>query len=840
MGVHEQLEAVMSRGAWRSLVPLVSAPADSGDGKEVRRWYRSRRAHWTKEYQRYDYRRSGEADPAGCIRILAVALAPGDKAGTWVAGTRSRWYELPSDPHIVELAVGRGPAWCTEFVESLSQVKLGRNDPWPVGWMGRLTLELVAAGADMPSGPAFPVTWASHYTSLVPPYGTQPVPLASSLTDALRRDPVLPDAFAAALATPRAIGVFENRAAEGFELGRAVVTLVGEGRLDRARVLDDAFAALTRQDDAATQKGIAKLLTALSLGADDIVLRVPLVLGLLATTRGSVTSALLPPTLAAVDALTLLEVAAIILGRPEKAQRTTVLKALLDLGAVGRWGREAVVEALRTAADVPDEAFSNRAKKGLEKLGADDAPASSVEAIPELWVAPPPVAGASVAEPVEPNERGLTEATTRSSTGETPADAALVLDGIVRWFGRDPDGCMGWVRRQVAPDTTDGPMTPYFRSIARHGGHTELDHANTYDDRSASPSSAVDLVLRSEVTARLGSIPYLLSTPTSEDGTLDLGAFVDRLRGYGRIPVGPADLFVALARIGAVDPATTATVDVPSIPMWSPRERPRKLFARRSAPIDAGDVAARWFAAGGLPPLRCHHDEGQVVVAPVESPVPLAQFPGIPEAMFGGRVRDDHRRTYTWSLRSGELGLFPTWVDLVAASLDCEFDQSARPGPEWLPLFVQAPSPGLAVQHLVAATLGHADEDRRLIAVESALVLMGRGRWSIDAYTECCNHLLDEGQLRLARLGHAWEQLILAGGMQPLWPTAMAVVDRAASADRKPAGLSDLLAVLRRYVPSVPEPEVPPAVEALANGRGASKAKVEAGAFVAAARGSSA
>jgi hypothetical protein len=150
-------------------------------------------------------------------------------------------------------------------------------------------------------------------------------------------------------------------------------------------------------------------------------------------------------------------------------------------------------------------------------------------------------------------------------------------------------------------------------------------------------------------------------------------------------------------------------------------------------------------------------------------------------------------------------------------------------------MMAHAPGPGLAVQHDIAATLCHADEDRRLLAVEAALALMGRGRWDSTAYTECCLHLLNDGVLRLARLGHSWEQLILAGGLQPLWPTAMTVLGKASVLERKPAGLAELSGVLRRYVSAVPDPQIPESVLELAASKGSSKARVEAAAFVAAA-----
>jgi hypothetical protein len=328
-----------------------------------------------------------------------------------------------------------------------------------------------------------------------------------------------------------------------------------------------------------------------------------------------------------------------------------------------------------------------------------------------------------------------------------------------------------------------------------------------------------------------------VSTPTRTDGTLDLPTLVDRLRGYGDTPVGPADLFLALLRLEPLPQDPPDGLDEVRAPLWSADSHPaRWSLRRRPAPATtAADLVRRWVEGGGLPRFPTRHEGGAVNLDPVRLPLDLADVPGMPAELETGHVDGVQDEYYDWGLTvETGVGVAPGWADLLAARIQRQFDQAGRMPPRWLPLMASSPDPGPAVVHVVAATLSHADEDHRLLAVDSALVLMGRGRWNPDDYTACCRHMLADGVLRLARLAHAWEQLILAGGLQLLWPTVTAVLDDAAALDRKPPGLADLLGMVRRYVGAVPDPVLPDAVHALAESRGSSKAKAEAAALVAA------
>ena len=218
-------------------------------------------------------------------------------------------------------------------------------------------------------------------------------------------------------------------------------------------------------------------------------------------------------------------------------------------------------------------------------------------------------------------------------------------------------------------------------------------------------------------------------------------------------------------------------------------------------------------------------------------PVPATTL-GLPVSLGAGHAPARDQVFFGWAL-DGEtgLGVLPWWPDLLVARCEGYFDSYSRNPPEWLPGLAHAASPGPAVQHAVAASLVHADEDRRLMAVDAALTLIGRGLWDSVTYTQCCRHQLVQGQLYAGRLAHAWEQLVLAGALQPLWPTMEVVLQEVSTVPRKPAGLADLLAMTARYVAAVPDATTPPAVAALADAKSASKTRAEARAFVAAVDG---
>jgi hypothetical protein len=91
------------------------------------------------------------------------------------------------------------------------------------------------------------------------------------------------------------------------------------------------------------------------------------------------------------------------------------------------------------------------------------------------------------------------------------------------------------------------------------------------------------------------------------------------------------------------------------------------------------------------------------------------------------------------------------------------------------------------------------------------------------------------GNLALTRFVQVLEPVFLAGGLRLLWPEALAVADDLAAAGRSVAGFPELLRVLTRYAPEVPDGQMlPPHLRALATSPAHTKIQHEARALVAA------
>ncbi|WP_216648996.1 hypothetical protein, partial [Shigella sonnei] len=78
------------------------------------------------------------------------------------------------------------------------------------------------------------------------------------------------------------------------------------------------------------------------------------------------------------------------------------------------WSRQARVQALQVAADLPDRALAERAGRTLATLGAEPAPPPGGDAAPsELWTDPPPVDPPRPVTVVEPDEASMRAALSR-------------------------------------------------------------------------------------------------------------------------------------------------------------------------------------------------------------------------------------------------------------------------------------------------------------------------------------------------------------------------------------------------------------------------------------------
>lgn len=680
------------------------------------------------------------------------------------------------------------------------------------------------------------------------------------LAEVLRQDPVLPDALSLAVRTPGALGALPPEVVEGWSVAEAVSELLHDGRLDRVRVVQDVLGALTRDDSAGTQKVLSSLLAAARFGPDDARDRVALLQGVVATARAAVVSVVLPALLPVVqDADELAELASTVFARKEKKAKTDLLRALTARDADQRFPRAGVERALRIATAVDDESLAQRARRALDGLGVAAPQPTTPAPPPDLLWAPAqtgPVPRPLV--PVEPDAGSVTAAITATAVRPEPCSAAVLVDVFVRWGWLDADA----VRRLLASPPTDtwgasdavtvgtlwalGNLTraTFEQDVGETGRHYSgepgPEPGRQWAVTSTPVTRAFELLLLREAMLAVGSVPMLLSTPTDESGALAFGVLVERLRVLAGTGCGELDLMQALLRLEPADPDRVRELDGLSVPV-----RPavptsagwRRLLGRGAGgAADAVAIVAEWVGGGGLPTLECALQPEGPSVRSVELPVGLEAFPSVPRGLFLGHDPSVEKPWYFWGVApESTVGVVPWWPELVAAKCAGAFDQTGKFPPRTLPWLAAAPGPaGPALHHLLALTMGHADEGMRLHAVDGVLTLVADARFDPTLFEDSCLRLLGEGELRLARWASAWEQAALGGGLAPLWGTLVRVVDRAAGAATKPAGLSDLLAMARRYAPSVPRCSAPPpSVVALASAPAGSKAALEARAWVA-------
>lgn len=742
---------------------------------------------------------------------------------------------------------------------------------------------------------------------------------ARMLVPVLRAPPWFPAALTAVAGDPDSLrAVFASWSPEAGRVLLATLSrLVTEGALDREPLVSASVAPLTRQLAPDVSRVVARMLSVLEFSAADATGRMPLLLGVLPTVHSSVAAVLRPAMIDAVSTSDLVEVARVVCARTEKAGHTRLVKALTAKDAEIRWGRDALVEALVVAAELSDESVAARARRSLGPLGVPPAPATDSGAVAGLWRPVPIVVDQpGPVAPIEPTARGLSAALSRIRARTTTADPAVFLDAAVRWAASDLDAAVGWgveaARRaggalrwaprtlQVFRDfllplleaTLKHPWEEYEKPglvakrysklglrgfTAKHAEKVLGSRGRSWLIAAASGSGgwhhpgvhALHARFLREVEMRLGEVPYLISTPTRSDGSLDFDSLLERLHGYGDLPVGPLDLLLALLRLDTPSADRAADADGIRAVLWTAAEylQPglRRLDAdgRREArdnvhrwlqnggaqALPVSGLVRDWLLGGGLPALAGRLDGTDVVLDPVTLPVPLGGFAGALEDLTAqARPSTDGFVSLEYARVETDLGVVPGWSDWTAMRYQAAFGRK-RSGvtrgvdERWLARLAEAPSPGMATLRATIATLNHPDADLRLAGVDTALQLMGRGRWQAGDATAITLALLAAGDLKLARVAHSFEQVILAGGLQLLWPTALAVLDIAASAERRPVGLAEFTRMLRTYIPAVPVdvmPDVPTAVARLATAAGGAAPKLESAAFVAAANGRSA
>ena len=878
MKLGDKLGAYVEGASWRGLSVFLDGLDEVGL-KEARVWYRQGRGQARRAAEQSFGPSNAHESGAACVQLLALRLAPtAHRAAEWFGWSLVGEFGEAAEPLVLRALAAGGRDWCAEFVQAASELTFRGDSAANAQRVVRYGMPLLAHfQLPLPSGPAYVAGWVRYYDGLKfrvagarerqgDDYYAQTWLTSNgdgvkgayldtpTLADAWRRDPVLADALAACLATPAVIGRFASPAVEGWEIGQAVAAVVTEGQLNRGTVLGDCFGALARQEGPAASKAVASIVARLDVSAADLRGRIPLLQGFMATCHRAVTAVLLPPL---VDALSSVaefeELAATVFSRKEKTQQNILLKAVLAKGAVDRIGREPVVAVLSKVALTDDEALMSKANKALAGLGSAVAEPAGLP-MDGLWIDVPAAAVERFGR-IAPEPAGIAAALTAMELEGDAGFLARYLDALVRWAWSDVEVVKRWFREHGAGFATD-PIAQ--RTIEWAGGRVTERSFVAYAELAGqyhgggrrffpgedwvlaeSPVTAVfaDLHLQ-ECLLNAGRVPHLLSTPSRSTGVLEFDDLVARIAGYRSVQCGSLDLFQALLRLEPVPSTRLSELPDVVLPVFRPDAAGllSRLTGRRAEPVDAIAVIRRWVEGGGLPPTVARTaGNGMTSIEPAEIPVGLEFFPEVPPDLLGG-YRAIHVTPGVGFDPARTIGVVPRWPDLVAARLQEAFTDESTWAPPWLGQLV-VPGAGRSVHQLLAITIGFPEERSRLLGVDALLTLMGREDFDPALFTELVLARFAQGSLPLARTSWAVEQAVLAGGLKPLWPTVTALVDVACAQARSPVGLADLLAVVRRYLPAVPDPVLPPAVRELASKKGATKAGAEARALVAVADG---
>ena len=198
----------------------------------------------------------------------------------------------------------------------------------------------------------------------------------------------------------------------------------------------------------AAQKALAEALVALGLRSDELPGGLARLQQLMATCHGSVTARLLPLALALVATEDdLVELTTTVAARPEKKQRTDLLRAITTgplADVVPADGRRAALEIL---AESPDAALAGKASRALESLGGSAFPVAAVRTGRPRPVGARPAArhlpaadalpGGHRLRRAAPSTRSAPPPWSRSWQQPPPWQQPQALALVVRWAFRD-------------------------------------------------------------------------------------------------------------------------------------------------------------------------------------------------------------------------------------------------------------------------------------------------------------------------------------------------------------------------------------------------------------------
>ncbi|MFE5483135.1 DUF6493 family protein [Streptomyces sp. NPDC056527] len=792
---------------------------------EVRGW------DWARWNEQTRVQRALRVAGAGCHTGAAAAAA-------WIGGRDLNDWGRSTTDLVLGVLADRDPAWLGDVAQRLAERPAVAEGDY------RLVHELVLrSGCAVPTTDGYILGWTAEMTG-------------PRLLEQLRTDPQTP------MLVPRIFDMIETPDRLTWAAGpeapthwpTALRTLVDEGVLDRAGLVDGCVARLLRGGKPRDLRFPLALLQLLGTDREERRGRTAEWIGMAADAPSPV-AAYAQEVLAGLAAegelsvRDLAEMSGPVLFRTEKklvrAQLTLLAKEL-------RRRSGAAADLLPLVADAfghEDTGIQERALKLVgrhlaevdeqvrEELAGAAASLSPVhrQAAEELFgtttdfgddlpyeeVLPPVPELRPVRDPAD-TVAELVEDLVAVSKGRTdaPEEFERALDGLVRhaglhreelrgavaaafadafWMEKSPDG---HVRDPFGHGTygVDVVLAALMGMVRPARIHGALVHGQGV---AGCVHRALDRVVDArlwEVASLIGTdrLPFLLAAPTWHTGAIDPSVLVRRLRDYrdAGIEPAPVDLAQALLRVRKADPsAGDAAAEA------------AELGTR------AGERLAEWLTADvslapGVRFLTRGRDKrggrwwlaDRLVLKIRERRAVREEFPPAFQWLGGAQTEVDHQCHHWGGERQNWPGVLPddrenlaTWLLPVLAG-GAEWDER---GATWgLTALAEGEGPiGPATHLAVAIGLGGRHAEDRLTAVDALLVLAARGDLDAPLLGETLAGLVGEGTVKVNRFADAARTAAATGAYATTWAVLAGALPGLLAAEKPVRGLGELLAV---------------------------------------------
>ncbi len=793
---------------------------------EVRTW------DWSRWQETSRIRRALYVAGAGCHTGAAAAAS-------WLGGRDLLSWRTENGALALRVLLDRPPVWRADVAHRLAAHPTSAEESYD------LIRGLVeSSGATVPTTDGYVIGWTRKITG-------------NRLLESLRTDPQTPVLVAHALSMQELPDPLAAPETDGpaTHWPAALATLVDEGVLDRAQIVDLCVSRMLRGGRLRNLRFPLALLQLVPPNAEERRERVADWIGMTADAVSPV-AGFAQKTLSglalegALPGGAFAEMTAGVLFRTEKkllrAQLSLVNRALarnpglasevlpVVADAFGHDDSEIQGRSLQVVArhlKAVDEETRTRLAEAASLLGpahraaAEAAFGRQVEAresLPYEEILPPVPEPEVLPGPAGSLEEVMEDLLVQQRRSAGPMEFERALDGLVRHAHKDSAEVAAQVREAFSGaywyDTSAFPHhldLDYFQHgprgldavLASLVGKVKPGRTEAGREQTVPMTSCVHGAMQSTQEARIwevahliggGTLPLLLSTPTRHTGGIDPLTLVERLREYADAGLDPApvDLGQALLRVRRQDPSAEQAA-----------ERAEALGS------EAGARLATWLRSENplAATVRFHPRTpkgserwslvNRILVEMAKRPEFKREFPKTFHWLAGGLL-PNARRCYHWEQVPDQWAtLLPADRELLASCLLSSMasavdGDSARDVAGPLTLLAEGEGQvGRAVALVLAFGLGCRDADDRLRAVDALLVLAARGELDARQVGRDLAWLLAERSMKPNRLADAVRTAAATGAYGTVWTILSEALPTLLEAEKPMRGLGELLAI---------------------------------------------